>query len=190
MPPHAERVGRATSPVRESGGPRAAAEAEALAGIRVATRHRGLRGSSTGDQMNEGLRYVRWKWVVLGWFLAIALASLILLALLAAGILTAEEEPGDALWIAQALLTAFFLSGFLVGGRVVVAPVLHGVGMAGFSVVAWIAVNLVLGAPTGATTWRSLDLLTLTGLLLIQAAAAVVGARLGSRWVRSPPRRA
>jgi hypothetical protein len=70
---------------------------------------------------------------------------------------------------------------------VVAAPTLHGVGMGLFSLLAWLVVNLLIGEPVGETTWRALDGATAGGLILVQAAAAVVGARIGVRWMRTPP---
>jgi hypothetical protein len=135
--------------------------------------------------MNESPRSLRWDWIAFGWFLAVALTSLVLLALSSFGLLVADGG-GEALWAAVALAVGFFVIGVFVGTRVVAAPVLHGVAIALFSLVAWLAVNLI-GEPFGETTWRSLDAPTVAGLLVLQAVAAVVGTRIGVRWTRSPP---
>jgi hypothetical protein len=137
--------------------------------------------------MTDIFRDVRWSWIAFGWFIAAAIASLVLLALASVDII-GGDRPGEGIWVAQALLTGFFLSGFLVGTRAFNRPIFHGVGMGIFSLVAWLLVNLLLGEPTGETTWRALDLLTLAGLLLLQGVSAVLGAWVGARWTRSPNR--
>jgi hypothetical protein len=133
--------------------------------------------------MHESLRSVRWSWIGFGWFIAVALTSLVLLALEAFGII-AVGAPGEALWVAIALVVGFLAVGLFVGTRVAAAPFLHGVGMGLFSLVAWFLVNLLVGEPMGQATWRSLEPLTLVGLLVLQTVAAVVGTRMGVRWVR------
>lgn len=135
--------------------------------------------------MHESLRSIRPSWIAFGWFIAISLTSLILLAMEVVG-LVGIDPRGESLWVALALLIGFFISGFFTGTRVAAAPVLHGLGIGFFSFLAWILVNLFLGEPTGGTTWRSLPVETVLGLLLLQAVAAVVGTRLAVRWKRSP----
>jgi hypothetical protein len=136
--------------------------------------------------MHESIRSVRWSWVGFGWFLAAAVTSLILLALEAFSLIR-PDTAAETLWVALALLTGFFLAGLLVGTRVAAAPLLHGLGMGACSIAVWLAINLLVGEPAGETTWRSLDAAALAGLLLLQAVAAVVGTRIGVRWVRSRP---
>jgi hypothetical protein len=135
--------------------------------------------------MHESIRSVRPSWIAFGWFIAAALASLILLALDVFGI-TGVDAEGESLWVAIALLIAFSVTGFFVGTRVVAAPILHGAGIGLFSLLAWAGINLFAGEPTGETTWRALDAATLGGLLLLQGVAAIVGTRLGVRWMRKP----
>ena len=133
--------------------------------------------------MHESLRSVRWSWVGFGWFLAAAVTSFILLALDAVGILVMGDAD-ETLWVASALLVGFTTVGVFVGTRVAAAPVLHGLAIGAFSVVAWFAVNLFAGEPTGQAAWTSLDPLASVGLMLLQTVAAVVGVRMGVRWVR------
>jgi hypothetical protein len=56
--------------------------------------------------------------------------------------------------------------------------------MALVSVVVWLALNLLLGEPTGVTAWDTLPVGTALILLVLQAVAAVLGARAGVRWTR------
>jgi hypothetical protein len=135
--------------------------------------------------MHESFRSVRPSWIAFGWFIAASIASLILLTLDVAGI-TGVDALGESLWVAVALLISFAVAGFFVGTRVVAAPILHGVGIGLFSLIAWVGINLLAGEPTGETTWRALDATTLVGLLVLQGAAAIVGTRLGVRWMRTP----
>jgi hypothetical protein len=134
--------------------------------------------------MASSVGSLRPGWVAIGWFIAIALTSLFLIALEALG-LVGETPSGEALPVALALAAAFFAAGILVGTRSGAAPVLHGLAMGLFSLLAWVAINLFLGEPTGETTWRSLDAVTTGGLILLQAISAALGATAGVRWVRS-----
>jgi hypothetical protein len=135
--------------------------------------------------MFESIRSVRPSWVAFGWFVAVAITSLVLLAMDAFGMMGGDEQT-ESLWVAVSLVVGFTGAGFLVGTRVVAAPVLHGVAIGMFSVLAWVAINLFVGEPTGEAAWRDLDARTLSGLLVLQAVAAVVGTRLGVRWRRKP----
>ena len=73
--------------------------------------------------------------------------------------------------------------------------ILHGIALGLFSLVAWFVINLVLGEPTGATTWRSLELGTLLGifsglwgLIFMPLAGAAVGRTLSGRRRAGPHR--
>ncbi len=133
--------------------------------------------------MHESLKSVRWSWVGFGWFMAVALTSLVLLVLDVVGVL-AMGDADETLWVAIALLIGFTTVGAIAGTRVAAAPVLHGVSMGLFSIVAWFLVNLFIGEPTGQAAWTVLPLGTLVGLLLLQIVASVIGMRIGVRWVR------
>ncbi|MQA90598.1 MAG: hypothetical protein GEU90_10235 [Gemmatimonas sp.] len=135
--------------------------------------------------MHESFRNVSPSWIAFGWFIAVSLTALILLALAAFGII-GVETLGDSIWVTVALGVSFLVTGFFVGTRVAAAPILHGLSMALFSLVAWFAINLFLGEPTGETTWRSLSAQSLLALVALQAVAAIVGARLGVRFLRTP----
>jgi len=133
--------------------------------------------------MRESIRSVRLSWIAFGWFLAAGLTSLILIALEAFGV-TGVGAAAESLWVAIALVIGFSTTGFFVGTRVVAAPVMHGIAIGLFSLVVWVAINLFIGEAVGETTWRFLDPRTLSGLLVLQAVAAIVGTRLGVRWMR------
>jgi hypothetical protein len=133
--------------------------------------------------MRESWRSVRPSWIGFGWFIAVSITSLILLALAAFDII-GDHPTEEGLWVAFGLLVGFFVAGFFVGTRVVAAPVLHGLGMGLMSLGVWFLLNLVLGEATGETTWRSLEAEVFAGLMLLQTVAAVVGSRMGVRWMR------
>lgn len=133
--------------------------------------------------MSTLLPGLRPGWIPFGWFVCVALTSVVLFALIAVGLVDGDPEGGNAS-VAVALALGFLAGGLFVGTRVAAAPVLHGVAIGLFSVVAWLAANLLLGEATDHDTWRSLTASATAWLLLIQAVAAVVGCRVGVRWAR------
>src|SRR5690606_14828161 len=120
-------------------------------------------------------------WIAFGWFIAVSLTALVLLALAAARLVEADT-PVEGVWVSLSNVFGFALAGFLVGTRVNAAPTLHGIGIGLFSLVAWAGLNLFLGEPTGLTAWDTLDAGVVVALLLLQMVAAIVGARMGVRW--------
>lgn len=131
--------------------------------------------------MTEFGSRIRPSWIAFGWFIAAAVTSLVLLALVSLGIIS-DNPDAERVWVGVALALGFGTAGFFVGTRVLTRPELHGLGMAAFSLLAWVLVNLLLGEPTDQTAWATLGTDTVIGLLVLQAAAAVVGARMGVRW--------
>jgi hypothetical protein len=131
--------------------------------------------------MHEHFHNVRLSWVAFGWFIAVALTGLEIVALASLDLVRAGA-PVEGAWVAIAIAVGFLISSFYMGTRVAAAPVLNGLLMALFSVVAWVALNLFLGEPTGVTAWDTLPLGSATVLLAIQAVASVLGARAGVRW--------
>ena len=133
--------------------------------------------------MFESVRSVRAGWIGFGWFIAVAVTSRVLMGMIWLGMIRAEA-PTEGLGVALALLVGFFLAGFFVGTRVNAAPILHGVGMGLFSVIAWLALNLFAGEATDAAAWNAISSGVALGLLVLQTAAAVAGARAGVRFAR------
>lgn len=134
---------------------------------------------------SEHLRNLRPSWIAFGWFISIAVASLVVLGLAALGV--AEPSAAEeAVWVALAIAIGFLAGGLLAGMRSGAAPILHGVAIGLFSVLVWFLANLLLGEPTDATAWRVMAPGTAAGLLLLQMAAASLGAWFGVR--RSPAR--
>lgn len=133
--------------------------------------------------MHEHLRNLRPGWAGLGWFLAVALTAVQLVALAALD-LVRMDTPAEGLWTAVALAVGFLVAGFYLGSRVGAAPFLNGLAMGLCSLVAWAALNLLLGEPTGQAAWAAIPLGTALVLLALQTAAAILGARAGVRWRR------
>jgi hypothetical protein len=131
--------------------------------------------------MHEHFHNVRLSWVAFGWFIAVALTGLEIVALASLDLVRAGA-PVEGAWVAIAIAVGFLISSFYMGNRVAAAPVLNGLLMALFSVVAWVALNLFLGEPTGVTAWDTLPLGSAIVLLAIQAVASILGARAGVRW--------
>lgn len=125
---------------------------------------------------------IRPSWIAFGWFIAAAVTALLLLALESVRML----EPATTtarVWVAAALAVGFFVGGYVAGARAGTAPIVHGIAIGLFSVVVWLGANL-LGELAGTTAWSELSAVDAVLLILLQAVAAVVGARIGAR--RSP----
>lgn len=133
--------------------------------------------------MRNPLPDLRPGWIPLGWFIAASLTALVLLAVAGLG-LVGNEASAENFWVPLSLAFGFGTAGFALGVRVGAAPILHGLGIGLFSVLVWAAVNVFLGEPTDQTAWTALGTESAAGLLLLQTAAAVVGARMGVRWAR------
>jgi MFS family permease len=131
----------------------------------------------------EHLSNVRPSWVAFGWFLSAAATGAAIIALLALGLLPWDGTSHSG-WLLPAFFAGFFVGGWFTGLRTGAAPILHAVGIGLFSVVAWLAVNLVFGEPTRETDWNALPPALAAGLILLQIIAAALGARLGSREAR------
>lgn len=137
---------------------------------------------------SEHLRNVQWSWVGFGWFVAVAVASGVVMLLAGVGLLD-RSEVGDVIGVAFAVAVGWAIGGFTTGFKAAAAPILHGAAMAGFSFVAWFVLNLTFGGlTTGADAWAHLTVRTAALALLVQAGAAIAGCWLGYRYapVRVP----
>lgn len=128
---------------------------------------------------SEHLQNVRPTWVAFGWFAAAAVTGLALVILISLGLLPHATFGGEG-WVVLAFAVGFFSGGWLVGWRTAEAPILHGVGIGLFSLVAWLLINLVADA-AGLAGWTALSPSATAAALLLQVAAAVAGAWYGSR---------
>ncbi|MBW3572890.1 MAG: hypothetical protein KY467_17475 [Gemmatimonadetes bacterium] len=132
----------------------------------------------------EHLQNLKPSWVLFGWFVSVAVVSLIALVLAALG-LADPDASAVGVWGVAAIGIGFFLGGLVTGARVGAAPILHGVSMGIVSLLVWFFANLAFGETLDATTWRAAGAPALyAGLLILQMAAAALGARYGSRQQR------
>ncbi|HEX2210658.1 MAG TPA: hypothetical protein VHG93_23455 [Longimicrobium sp.] len=131
----------------------------------------------------EHLQNVKPSWVLFGWFVSVAVVSLIALVLAATGLVD-PDASAIGLWGVVALAAGFFAGGVVTGARVGAAPILHGVAMGIVSLLVWFFANLVLGEWLDAETWGEGSPAFYAGSLILQMAAAALGARWGSRHQR------
>ncbi|HEX6909629.1 MAG TPA: hypothetical protein VF142_04525 [Longimicrobium sp.] len=133
----------------------------------------------------EHLQNVRPAGVLFGWFVSVAVVSLIALLLAATG-LGPEGTTGGALLGVLAIALGFGLGGWFIGARLGVAPILHAVAIGFVSVLVWFLANLLAGETVADSAWVSGSEAYYAGLLLLQIVAAAVGALIGSRRQRTP----
>ena len=131
----------------------------------------------------EHLQNVRPPWVLFGWFVSVAVVSMLALVLAATGLVDTESATGGV-WGVIAIAVGFGVGGWLLGARAGVAPILHGVAMGIVSLLVWFLVN-VIGEAVDATSWNEGSPAYYAGMLITQIAASVVGARIGSRSQRA-----
>jgi hypothetical protein len=131
----------------------------------------------------EHLQNLKPSWVLFGWFVSVAVVSLIALVLAAVG-LADPDDSGMGLWGAIVIGAGFFLGGLVTGARVGAAPILHGVAMGIVSLLVWFFANLAFGETLDAETWGEGSPAFYAGSLILQMVAAALGARFGSRQQR------
>lgn len=123
----------------------------------------------------EHLQNVHVGWVAAGWLVAAAVTSLVFIALAGVGI----EGTVSVGWSILAVLIGFYVGGMFTGFRSMDAPILHGVAMGIFSLVAWLLVNLLATSVFRGATWQGLSPTASAAIMLLQLAAAVGGAWTG-----------
>lgn len=131
----------------------------------------------------EHLQNLKPSWVLFGWFVSVAVVSLIALVLAAVG-LADPDGSSMGLWGVIVIGVGFFLGGLVTGARVGAAPILHGVSMGIVSLLVWFFANLAFGEALDAETWGEGSPAFYAGSLILQMAAAALGARYGSRQQR------
>ena len=132
----------------------------------------------------EHLQNVRPAGVLFGWFVSVAVVSLIALLLAATGLVDPEATGSGGLWGVLAIALGFGIGGWFLGSRLGVAPILHGIAMGIVSILVWFLANLLAGQTVADSAWVSGSETYYAGLLLLQMIAAAVGARIGSRTQR------
>lgn len=126
----------------------------------------------------EHLQNVRPMTVVAGWLIAVAVTSLIMLALVGLNLIDANAPSTRAAMAAVAL--GFVAGGMFTGVRAAQAPILHGVAMGLFSLVAWFVLGLLSQSLLRGSAWDVGRDLTITAVI-VQIIASIIGARLGYR---------
>lgn len=133
----------------------------------------------------EHLQNVRPAYVAFGWLVGAMITSALLFGLLALGVLD-PARPADGVLTLVATAIGFAVAGWVIGWRAQAAPILYAVFVGLFSVVVWMALNL-LGTPLGATTW-DVSPASAAGALLLQIVATGLGASVSSRPGRAAAR--
>lgn len=123
----------------------------------------------------EHLQNVHLGWVTAGWLIAAAVTSLVVIVLAAMGIVGADGSPGTG-WSILAVVVGFYVGGMFTGFRSIDAPILHGIAIGIFSLVAWFVLNAIVSAFMGGSRWAALTPTGTAAVLLLQMAAAVAGA--------------
>jgi hypothetical protein len=129
----------------------------------------------------EHLHNVRVGYVGLGWFVAVAVTSLVLFVLVALGVLEPDAE-GSGRWITLAVAIGFLGGGVFVGFMTALAPILHGILIGLTSLVVWALLNAIVTLFLPDFKWTQLDATLAVNVLLVQIISAVVGTRFGYRF--------
>lgn len=126
----------------------------------------------------EHLQNVRAARVGAGWLVAIAVASLLLLAFLGLDLFTSDGllTPLGGL---AAVAFGFMAGGFFAGFRAIEAPILHGLAIGVTSLVAWAFLNVIASVAFETFEWSALTPGLAVSILVVQMATAVLGALLG-----------
>lgn len=128
----------------------------------------------------EHLQNVRLGLVALAWLMAVALASLLMIALLGLNLVEPDSPMGTRVAIGAVAL-GFFAGGLFAGLRSGTAPMLHGVMIGLMSLVVWFLLNVVTAVLFKDFGWQALTPNLAIALILVQIVAAILGARSGYR---------
>lgn len=128
----------------------------------------------------EHLQSVRFGAVAAAWLVAIAVSSLLAFALLALHLVDPDSALATRASIG-AVAIGFFVGGLFAGFRVGEAPILHGIAIGLFSLLAWFVVNVLSAIAFPRFGWQDLTPDLTIALILVQIVAAILGARAGYR---------
>lgn len=126
----------------------------------------------------EHLNNLHPGWVVGGWAVAVAVTSIVYLALVGTSFVPAGQS--GVLWVTLAVAVGFYVGGFFVGVRWTNAPILHGAAITLFGVLVWFVGALALPGSLGGMVGSGPGVL---GIILVQLAASVLGGWSGRRRV-------
>lgn len=132
----------------------------------------------------EHLQNVRPTLIGASWLLAVAVTSLVILALAGLGLTQEGDDESFAaiVWGLLAVASGFAAGGFFAGFRALHAPILHGVAIGIASLVVWFLLNVLLVLFFPDLRWQGLGPAATAGLLLAQMTFAVAGAWAGYRY--------
>ena len=126
---------------------------------------------------SEHLKNVSFASVLVGWFVAAAVAALLVFLLTAIGWMSDDDSTW---WAIVAVAIGFFAGGYLTGTRDIEAPILHGVGIGLMTLVAWFVLN-ALATFVDDAAYSGMSATATAGLLLVQMVAAIAGAQVADR---------
>lgn len=126
----------------------------------------------------EHLRNVHVGWVVAGWLVAVAVTSLLVVVAAGTGFMPSAAGISTG-WSLVAVVVGFLVGGLFLGFRSIDAPILHGIAIGIFTLLAWFVINLVVVVFFPDAAWEALPPVLSAGLLLLQMVAAVLGAWAG-----------
>jgi hypothetical protein len=127
----------------------------------------------------EHLQNVRPVTVLVSWLIAVAVTSLIMLALVGLNLIDADSPSTRAAMAAVAF--GFIAGGAFAGMRAAQAPILHGIAMGLFSLLAWFVLGIMSQSLFNGTSWDLTRDLTITAVI-VQIISSIIGARLGYRY--------
>lgn len=126
----------------------------------------------------EHLQNVHLGWVAAGWLVAAAVTCAVFFVLTALDVV----NPSVSLpvgWSVVAVAIGFYVGGLFMGFMSMEAPVLHGIAVGIFTLVAWFVLNVLAVLVFPDAGWSALPPATAAGLLLLQMVVAVAGAWTG-----------
>ncbi len=128
----------------------------------------------------EHLQSVRFGIVTAAWAVAVAVTSLLLLVVFGIGAVDADSPLATRVAIAAVAL-GFYAGGIFAGTRTGSAPILHGTFIGLLSLAIWFLLNGVTAVAFPDFGWQALTPNLAVGLVVLQIAAAILGARHGYR---------
>lgn len=131
----------------------------------------------------EHLQSVKFRLVALAWFIAVAISSLIMVALLAFNLIQPDTASSTRAALA-AVAVGFFAGGMYAGLRAQTAPILHGVSIGLLSLLAWFALNVITTVAFPRFGWSALTPNLAVATMLVMIISAVLGARGGHRKIK------
>jgi hypothetical protein len=131
----------------------------------------------------EHLQNVRPGRVGAGWLVSVAITSFVVFTFIMLGLM-GEGAERDTVWAITAVAVGFLLGGWFTGYGTLDAPILHGVALGLMSLVAWVALNLVVVTAFRGAVWEGLTASATVTVILTQIVAAVVGCWAGARAAR------